>query len=142
MKLQKLDSKIFQFIKNIRIAVLVLGTAILFYACENNDIDKIQTFSSPEALPTLEAINFETLYTDSGQIRYSLKTPRLLRFENEGKTYHEFPDGMEIIKYNEKQEIISTIRADYAKDDPSGELKREIIDSNLFIEFFSNAIEF
>lgn len=134
MKIQRLDSRIFQIIKNIRIAVLVLGTAILFYACSDNEIDKIQAFVSPEDLPVQEAINFETLYTDSGQIRFSLKTPKLLRFENDGKAYIEFPMGVELVKYDEKQNIISTITADYAKQfekESKWEAKNNVVVTNI-----------
>jgi len=115
MKTQKLGSRIFRSIKDIRIAVLILGTAILFYACSNNEIDKIQVFSSPEDLPTLEVNNFESLITDSGIIRHSLKAPVLLEFENKGKRFYEFPKGIEIIKYNANKTVISSIKAEYAK---------------------------
>lgn len=133
MRVQKLDSKIYQFIKNSCIAVLFVGAAILFFACENNDLDKIQAFSSPEDLPVQEAINFETLYTDSGQIRFSLKAPKLLRFENEGKTFVEFPIGMELIKYDANKKIISSIKADYAKQfvkDKKWEAKNNVTVTN------------
>ncbi|WP_319479671.1 LPS export ABC transporter periplasmic protein LptC [uncultured Draconibacterium sp.] len=99
-----------------RIAVPVLGTAMLFFACKKNDIDKIKAFSSPENLPIIEATNFETLSTDSGTVRFLLKAPRLLRFENEGKTFHEFPEGLLLIKYDENHKITSSIKADYAKE--------------------------
>ncbi len=134
MKIQKLDFKIFQFIKDIRIAVLVMGTAILFYACSDNDIDKIQAFVSPEDLPVQEAINFETLHTDSGQVRFSLKTPKLLRFENEGKSYVEFPKGIQLVRYDEKQNIIFTITADYAKQfekEAKWEAKNNVVVTNV-----------
>lgn len=134
MKIQRLDSKILQFIKNIRIAVLISGTAILLFACSDNNIDKIQAFASPEELPVQEAIDFQTLYTDSGQVRFSLKTPKLLRFENDGKAYIEFPMGMELVKYDEKQNIISTITADYAKQfekDSKWEAKNNVVVTNI-----------
>ncbi len=133
MKQQKLDSKIFHLIKNIRIAVLILGTAILFYACKENNIEKIQAFTSPEDLPIQEAINFENLSTDSGQVRFSLKAPKLLQFENEGKNYFEFPEGLQIIKYDAQQQIISTISADYAKQfvkDEKWEAKNNVVVTN------------
>lgn len=114
MKLQQFDSKFSPLLKNSCIAVLVLGTAIFFSACKDK-ISTIQAFSSPEDLPTQEAINFETLYTDSGQVRFFLKTPKLLRFENDGKAYTEFPVGMQLIKYDADQKVISSITADYAK---------------------------
>lgn len=134
MKVQKLDSKIFQFIKNIRVAVLFLGTAILFYACSDNKIVEIQAFSSPEDLPIQEATDFQTLYTDSGQVRFSLKTPKLLRFENDGKAYVEFPQGMELVKFDEKQNVISTITADYAKQfekESKWEAKNNVVVTNI-----------
>jgi len=133
MKIQKSDSKITSLFKNIRIAVLTLGTAILFFACGKNNLEEIKAFSSPEELPILEAENFETLYTDSGTIRYSLKTPKLLRFENEGKTYIEFPNGVQIIKYDDQQNVISSITADYAKQflkDEKWEAKNNVVVTN------------
>ncbi len=120
-------------LKNIRIAVLVLGTAILFFACEKSNIEQIKAFSSPENLPIVEANNFETLYTDSGTIRFLLKTPKLLRFENDGKAYSEFPNGVHIEQYDNNQKITSSITADYAKQfekEEKWEAKNNVIVTN------------
>lgn len=133
MKTQKFVSKIIPLIRIFRIAVPVLGTAILFFACKKNDIEKIKAFGSPEELPVLEAINFETLSTDSGTIRFNLKAKKLLRFENEGKTYHEFPEGLLLIKYDEDKNIISSIKADYAKEfikEEKWEAKNNVVVTN------------
>lgn len=132
MRQLKQGSNTFQDIIKNSIAALVLGAAILFYGCEN-DIEKIKAFSSPENLPFLEAYNFETIFTDSGQIRYSLKTPRLLRFENEGAEYIEFPEGMKLIKFDAKQNIISSLKADYAKQfvkEQRWEAKNNVVATN------------
>ncbi len=116
MKLQQLGSKIFQYIKILRIAALFTGAALLFFSCENN-IEQIKAFYTTENLPVLEARNFETIYTDSGQVRFSLKAPKLIRFEDEGRNYyHEFPEGMELVKYDANNRIVSSITADYAKE--------------------------
>uniref|UniRef100_UPI003216293F LPS export ABC transporter periplasmic protein LptC n=1 Tax=uncultured Draconibacterium sp. TaxID=1573823 RepID=UPI003216293F len=133
MKIQQLDSRIFQYIKKINIAVLVMGTAILFYACNDNNIDKIQAFTTQDNLPIQEAVNFETIYTDSGQVRFSLKTPKLLRFLNDGVEYTEFPLGVQIIKYDANQNIISSIKADYAKEftkESKWEAKNNVVVTN------------
>ncbi len=109
-----------------------MGAAILFYGCEN-DIEKIKAFSSPEDLPILEARNFETIFTDSGQVRYLLKTPKLLRFENEGKTVHEFPEGIEITQFNAKGKTVSSLKADYAKQfikEQKWEAKNNVVVTN------------
>lgn len=132
MKRLKQDFNIFLFFKNNSIAALLLGAAIFFYGCEN-DIEKIKAFSSPENLPTIEARNFQTLYTDSGQVRFSLKAPKLLRFENEGAEYLEFPEGMELVKYDANKNIVSSLAADYAKQflkDQKWEAKNNVVATN------------
>lgn len=132
MKVQRLDSRIYQFIKNSSIAALFIGAAIFFYSCEN-DIEKIKAFSTPENLATLEATNFITLFTDSGTVRFSLKTPKLLRFENEGVEYLEFPKGIEIVKFDSNKKIISSITSDYAKQfvkEQKWEAKNNVVATN------------
>lgn len=132
MNRQKLGSKIIQQINSIGIAALVTGAAILFFACENN-IEKIKAFSSPENLPIAEAKNFESLLTDSGEVRFFIKAPTLLQFDNEGQSYFEFPDGIELIKYDENKEIISSITANYAKQfekEKKWEAKNNVVATN------------
>ncbi len=132
MKQQKSGSRIFNNIKKYCVAVLVTGAAMLFYGCEN-DIEQIKAFYSLEDLPILEATNFETLVTDSGEVIYSLKAPKLLQYEGEGENYVEFPEGMELIKYDENKRIISSITADYAKQfvaDEKWEAKNNVVATN------------
>jgi LPS export ABC transporter protein LptC len=132
MKQQQSGFNINQYIRIFSIAALLSGAAILFYGCENN-IEQIKAFYSTENLPILEARNFETLFTDSGKVRYSLKTPRLLRFEDEGRNYIEFPEGMELVKFDEHKNIISSITADYAKQfiaEDKWEAKNNVIATN------------
>ena len=132
MKLQQLNSN---FKKNIGfsvIAALVSGAAMLLSSCENN-LEEIKAFASTENLPILEARNFETIFTDSGQIRYSLKTPKLLRFEDDGRDYIEFPEGMELVKFDANKNIISSITADYAKQfvaEDKWEAKNNVVATN------------
>lgn len=132
MKQQLLDSKNIRKIKRYCVAVLVSGAAMLFYGCENN-IEQIKAFYTNENLPVLEATNFETLLTDSGQVRYFLKAPKLLQFQDEGRNYIEFPEGMELIKFDEHKRIISSITADYAKQfiaEDKWEAKNNVVATN------------
>ncbi len=132
MKQLKSDFKILKRIKILRIAVLLAGTAILLSACENN-LEKIKAFSSPEDLPIVEASNFETLYTDSGKVRFFLKAPKLMQFDIDGSTFVEFPEGIELIKYDENQNVISSITANYAKNfvkEEKWEAKNNVIATN------------
>lgn len=133
MKAQKLGSNTIQRIKQISIAVLFSGTAILFYACENNNLEEIKAISAPNELPVMEAENFETTYTDSGIVRFTLKAPKLLRFENDGKTFSEFPVGVEIKQFDAEKNIVSSITADYAKEflkEEKWEAKNNVIVTN------------
>ena len=132
MKIQKSGFKTIKIFHFIRIAALFTGAAILLFGCENN-IEKIKAFSSPENLPIVEASNFETMFTDSGQVRFFLKAPKLLRFEGDGKPYVEFPEGIELVKYDERQNIISSITANYAKQfvkEERWEAKNNVIATN------------
>lgn len=132
MKLQQSGFNFNQNILFFGIAALITGAALLFSSCENN-IEEIKAFASTENLPVLEARNFETLVTDSGQVRYSLKTPKLLRFEDDGRNYIEFPEGMQLIKFDANKNIVSSITADYAKQfvaDDKWEAKNNVVATN------------
>ncbi len=132
MKQQKPGSKYLTILYLFKIAVLITGAAILLSACENN-LEKIKAFSSPEDLPLMEASNFETMYTDSGEVRFFLKAPKLLKFESEGNAYFEFPEGIELVEYDENQNIISSITADYAKNfekEEKWEAKNNVVATN------------
>lgn len=132
MKQQQLGSNIFQYIRIFGIAALIWGAAIFFYGCENK-IEEIKAFYSAENLPILEARNFETLFTDSGQVRFSLKAPKLLRFEDDGRNYIEFPEGMELVKFDANRNVISSITADYAKQfvaEDKWEAKNNVVATN------------
>ncbi|SHJ87201.1 LPS export ABC transporter protein LptC [Tangfeifania diversioriginum] len=116
------------------IAALLAGAAFLFFGCEKNNIEKIQAFSAPENLPQQEATNFETLFTDSGKVRFYLFAPKLLRFETDGDPFVEFPEGIELIRYDSAQNVVSSITADYAKQyekEDKWEAKNNVIATNL-----------
>ena len=122
----------FKYIRLFGIAALFTGAALLFYSCENN-IEQIKAFYLNENLPVLEATNFQTLFTDSGKISYLLKAPKLLRFEDEGRNYIEFPEGMHLIKYDDNKRVISSITANYAKQfvaEDKWEAKNNVIATN------------
>jgi LPS export ABC transporter protein LptC len=132
MKQQKSGSRIVSLLKSVGIAALFSGAAILFSACENN-LEQIKAFGSSENLPVQEVKNFESLVTDSGKVRFFLKAPKLLRYDNEGNAYIEFPEGMELIKYDENRNIIFSITANYAKQfekEKKWEAKNNVIATN------------
>jgi LPS export ABC transporter protein LptC len=115
------------------IAALFSGAAILFFGCKKNNIEEIKAFYNTENLSKLEELDFETLYTDSGQVRFSLKAPKLLQFEADDGDYLEFPEGLQLVKYDEKRNVISSITAKYARQylaEKKWEAKNNVIATN------------
>jgi len=66
--------------------------------------------------PSVEATDFQTYYTDSGVVRYHLKTPKLLIFGNEKSPYKEFPEGFHLQQFDANRKIISELSGNYGKE--------------------------
>ena len=96
--------------------------AVLFLSCQNNNVEKIRSFSHPPGTPEIESANIEVLYSDSAVVRFKLKAPKLKIFQDEDEPYKEFPEGLQIEKFNENHVITSSIRADYGKNYEKKEL--------------------
>lgn len=97
------------------IAVLLWGTAMLFFSCENK-IERIKELSTSDRLPGMEAENFEMISSDSGVVQSRLITPLMVRYdEEEGEPYTEFTKGVEIEQFGPNMQINSRITSDYAQ---------------------------
>lgn len=100
--------------KQLSIAILLTGIAVLFFSCTNK-IEKIKELSSADKLPGMEAENFEMIYSDSAIVRFKLIAPKMIRYDEEKEPFIEFPDGIEIEKFDSKMHIVSRITANYAR---------------------------
>jgi len=67
-------------------------------------------------IPSLEEIDFQSNYTDSGVVRYYLTTPKMLVVDKEKEPYKEFPDGFHVQQFDENKKIISELSANYGKN--------------------------
>lgn len=101
--------------KQLSIAILCMGISVLFFSCANK-IEKIKEFSANAELPTIEADSFEMIYSDSAIIRFKLKTKRLIEYDQEKDPFTEFPEGIELVKYDINMQVVSKITADYARN--------------------------
>jgi len=101
----------------IAISILGFGVIAIVTACNSkvaSDIPK--DLISNKKIPSVEAFNFQTSYTDSGVVRYFLKTPRLLIFDREKSPYKEFPEGFHLQQFDANKKIISELSANYGKN--------------------------
>jgi len=71
---------------------------------------------STKKIPSVEATDFQTFFTDSGVVRYFLKTPKLLIFDKEKEPYKEFPEGFHLQQFDANKKIISELSANYGKN--------------------------
>jgi len=103
--------------KNLSIVVLSLGATMLILSCSSKVASDLPTdLISVKKTPTIEAIDFQTYMTDSGVVRYFLKTPRLVKYEQEKEPYTEFPEGFHLQKFDENKKIVSELTANYGKN--------------------------
>ena len=93
---------------------LLLAVLVLFSSCQSNTTEEIQAAVDEENLPSLSVKDLETAVTDSGRIAYRFITPEMNQYENLEKPYTEFPKGLHLIIYNEKEEIDAQIKSRYA----------------------------
>ena len=101
----------------IAFAVLCIVTTMLVFSCSSkvaSDIPK--DLISNKKIPSVEAFNFQTFYTDSGVVRYFLKAPRLLIFDREKSPYKEFPEGFHLQQFDKNKKINSELSANYGKN--------------------------
>jgi LPS export ABC transporter protein LptC len=100
------------FIKVVTIIPLI---TLMLFSCQNKNIEQIKAFSHPPGSPEVIAENLDLLYSDSTIIRFRLKCPKLLIFQDEEEPYKEFPNGFQIEQYDRNRKITSSIEASYGK---------------------------
>jgi hypothetical protein len=104
-----------RIVKKIKSTATCIGVALLFFACHNNNIDRIAAFNHPPGAPEIVADSFIMLYSDSAIMRFRLITPKLLVFSDVDEPFQEFPEGFTIEKFDNHMKIASSIKADYGK---------------------------
>lgn len=84
------------------------------FSCEN-DIKKIQKFTAKQDSAIVSAKDIEVKYTVNGAIKVIMKAPILNRYlEYQGKSYSEFPKGINLIFFDKFGKISSKMRANYS----------------------------
>ena len=84
----------------------------MLFSCSNNT-QEVRDFLASKNLPIGIAKNAFHVYKDSGRITSKLITPLLHDFSNRKQhPYNEFPEGIKIINFEEKDSV--TITGNYA----------------------------
>ena len=102
--------------KKLSIVVCSLGITMFILSCSTKVSDIPSDLISNKKMPTFEATDFQTSYTDSGIVKDFLKTPKLLKFEREKAPYMEFPEGFHLQRFDANKKIISELSANYGKN--------------------------
>ncbi|MBT8288431.1 MAG: LPS export ABC transporter periplasmic protein LptC [Flavobacteriaceae bacterium] len=94
------------------LSLVTVFTVTLFFSCKNNfkEVQKVGLLSSE---PLTIAENIHTKYTDSGSLKSILKSPKMLNYSNRDFAYYEFPEGVDMVLYDD-QNNQSHVIADYA----------------------------
>lgn len=98
-----------------------IGLFLLIISCQSKvSSDLPPDLIEKKVMPTVDVVNFETTFNDSGVVRYHLTAPRLLQFPEQKNPkkegYMEFPEGFHLQKYNQDKTIESEMSADYGKN--------------------------
>jgi LPS export ABC transporter protein LptC len=115
MKQQKLDLDNNLLTKRFKRAmVLLFGAIALFVLSCKNDMQKVSVYATELNLPTQSAKNISVEYTDTGKLQLKFSTTVLEYFDKVEEPYYEFPEGVEVIFYDEFEEVKSIITANYS----------------------------
>lgn len=93
--------------------LLTLVSTWLFFSCKN-DIEIINTLTHVTDLPTESIHHVESIYTDSAKIQIRIKAIELNRYGNASEPYMEFPQGIEVLFYDDQSNVSSQLTANFA----------------------------
>ncbi len=89
-----------------------LSVIVSLVACENDPAAVAAMF--PDVRPDAEVISdFETIYSDSAQVKVRVTGPQMLRVQEESQFVQYFPAGAYLEFYGDDGKVSSTLRSGY-----------------------------
>lgn len=101
---------------------VVSALILLLSSCHKSVKLTTDAVEDRAAVPTLDARDVTTLISDSGVVRYRLKTAVWQVFDQAEPPYWEFPQGVYLEKFNLDLSVDAYLQADYAYYDKKQEL--------------------
>lgn len=85
----------------------------MFFSCQDDYNSEIQKLSYSKRFPAGEAENMFLVYTDSGKVKSTLRSPYNKDFSNQKFPFMEFPKGI-ILEFFDENNNKSIVTSDYA----------------------------
>lgn len=101
------------YTKHILYYIVTALAVTMFFSCQGNYNSEIQKLSYTERFPVGEAENIFLVYTDSGKVKSTLRSPYNKDFSNQKFPYMEFPNGA-TLEFFDDQNNKSVVTSDYA----------------------------
>lgn len=98
--------------KHILHFIVTAFAVTMFFSCQDN-YSEIQKLSYTKRFPVGEAENMFLVYTDSGKVKSTLRSPYNKDFSNQQFPFMEFPKGA-IIEFFDENNNKSVVTSDYA----------------------------
>lgn len=98
--------------KHILYFIVTAFAVTMFFSCQDN-YDEIQKLSYSKRFPVGEAENMFLVYTDSGKVKSTLRSPYNKDFSNQQFPFTEFPKGI-ILEFFDEKNNKSVVTSDYA----------------------------
>ncbi|WP_321479295.1 LPS export ABC transporter periplasmic protein LptC [uncultured Bacteroides sp.] len=103
------------FHKTVSITVALIATVmLLLFSCSGREKQLAKAITERDSLPMMETLGVTTLISDSGIIRYRVKTPEWLIFDKKRPSYWAFEKGVYLEKFDSLLHVDASISADTA----------------------------
>ena len=96
------------------IRLVFISSVLLFLSACSNDKKAIKNLVEKNNVTQEVAENVEIFYSDSAVVKVRIKSPKLIRYSDQGEYYDEFPDGLLVEFLNQNKRVTSWLEADYA----------------------------
>jgi LPS export ABC transporter protein LptC len=107
---------------------------IIFFSCQNNTKEIAEVTKKDAIFPTDHGKQVEILYTDSGFVRWRLKSPVMNHYTyNVKERYLEMPEGLYLEFFNDSNKVKTTLKANYGiryEESKKTEVKYNVIVTN------------
>jgi len=98
--------------KHILQGIVTIFVVAMFFSCQDN-FNEIQKLSYSKRFPVGEAENMFLVYTDSGKVKSTLRSPYNKDYSNQKFPFMEFPNGI-VLEFFDDENNKSVVTSDYA----------------------------